>query len=91
MDFRNDKNSDFLSMDEQERFKILHFLEDIHMKFANKQLSHKEEQEITEFFMNYSYNRYQNTNSNKKESENDDKKYIVLGWYIYNFLQKFNS
>jgi hypothetical protein len=65
--------------------KYIFFLENILSKLKNNTLSLEEQKELSEFYINYMFN--------KENIEDDEKikKYVSLGWYIYEFLNKDNN
>ncbi len=65
--------------------KYIFFLENILSKLKNNNLSLEEQKELSEFYINYMFN--------KENIEDDEKikKYVSLGWYIYEFLNKDNN
>lgn len=70
-----------LLINEQERNKHIFFLENLLRKLRNNHLSDEEYRELSEFYINYMFNR-QNTEIDDEKM----RKYIFLGWYIYEFL-----
>lgn len=65
--------------------KYIFFLENLLTKLRDNKISREEEREISEFYINYMFRR--------ENIENDEKKiekYISLGWYIYEILNKDN-
>jgi len=66
-----------------EREKQILFLENLLTKLKNNHLSIEEQRELTEFYVNYMF-----SNQNNKTDEEKIKKYMSLGWYIYEILNK---
>ncbi len=64
-----------------ERERHILFLENLLNKVKNNQLSYEEQRELSEFYINYLY-----FNQNNEIDEKNIKKYISMGWYIYEFL-----
>lgn len=65
--------------------KYIFFLENLLTKLRDNKISREEEREMSEFYINYMFKR--------ENIENDEKKiekYISLGWYIYEILNKDN-
>lgn len=75
-----------LLINEQEKNRHIFFLENLLRKLRNDHLSTEEHKELSEFYINYMFNR--------ENTEIDDeklKKYMFLGWYIYEFLNINNN
>jgi hypothetical protein len=75
-----------LLINEQEKNRHIFFLENLLRKLRNDHLSNEENKELSEFYINYMFNR--------ENTEIDDeklKKYMFLGWYIYEFLNSNNN
>ncbi len=66
-----------------ERDKHIFFLENILSKLKDNRLSEEEQRELSEFYINYMFSRENNEIDQEKM-----KKYMSLGWYIYEFLSK---
>lgn len=64
-----------------EKEKQILFLENLLTKVKNNNISQEEQREISEFYVNYIFNR-----SDHKDDEEKIRKYTSLGWYIYEFL-----
>jgi hypothetical protein len=64
---------------------IIDFLKETITKFENNTLTENERFEITEFYLKYNY-KYINTDDDIEED--NMKKYLTLGWYIYKLLGK---
>lgn len=63
--------------------KYVFFLENLLIKLKNGSISNEEQRELSEFYINYMFKR--------ENIENDEKKYekyLCLGWYIYEILNK---
>ena len=71
-----------------ETAKIARFLEDLLDQYKNGQLTPDEERRITEFYMKERFFRKKPEN---EKDENNEKDYLVLGWYIYEFFLKKNN
>lgn len=66
-----------------EREKQILFLENLLTKLKNNHLSVEEQRDLTEFYVNYMYSEEKDQNDEEKI-----KKYMSLGWYIYEILNK---
>ena len=66
-----------------ERERQILFLENLLSKLKNNHLSIEEQRELSEFYVNYMF-----SNKNDQDDEEKVKKYMSLGWYIYEFLNK---
>ena len=75
------------SITTSKRREIIHFFEDLTHRMKNNLLTDKEEQLITEFYLSHSH-----TNSNISNMDDKDnlKKYLVMGWYVYQSLSNVN-
>jgi hypothetical protein len=73
---------------------LIHFLEDIADRMKNRMLSDQEEKLVSQFYIDHSYytcntsNTSNNSNNNSLDSEKDLRKYITMGWYIYQQLNQ---
>lgn len=74
-------------MSHTKRRDLIHFLEDIADRMKNRMLSDQEEKLVCQFFIDHSYYT-SNTSNNDSESEKDLRKYITMGWYIYQNLDR---
>lgn len=78
-------------MPHPKRRDVIHFLEDIADRMKNRMLSDQEEKLVCQFFIDHSYytsNTYNSNDSNESDSEKDLRKYITMGWYIYQNLDQ---
>lgn len=76
--------SDMSNNNRKEKYEF--FLENLLTKLKNNILSHEEQEELTEFYINYMFRR-ENIEDDRKKLE----KYMSLGWYIYEILNKDNN
>lgn len=71
---------------------VIHFLEDIADRMKNRMLSEQEEKLVCQFFIDHSYTSNTSNTSNNDDSdshtEKDLRKYITMGWYIYQNLDR---
>lgn len=79
----NDKDDIQPVTDDNERCKIVNFLEQIIDKYRLKQLNVEEEKRITEFYIKERF-----LQECGKETGQDPLTYLALGWYIYEELYK---
>jgi predicted GNAT family N-acyltransferase len=66
-----------------EREKQILFLENLLTKLKNNHISVEEQRVLTDFYINYMF-----SNENNQRDEEKIKKYMSLGWYIYEILNK---
>jgi len=59
------------------------FLENLLTKLKSDHMSVKEQQELSEFYINYMF-----SNQNNQNDEEKNLKYMSLGWYFYEILNK---
>lgn len=62
----------------EETTKTVSFLKELIKDIENERISQNDLKKITEFYMNFLYD--------KTSIKEDWKKHLVLGWYIYEFL-----
>jgi hypothetical protein len=74
-------------MSKPTRRDLIHFLEDIADRMKNRMLSDQEEKLVSQFYIDHSYYT-SNTCNNSLDSEKDLRKYITMGWYIYQQLNQ---
>lgn len=77
--------NDISIINDIQKNKYIFFLENLLTKLRDNKISREEEREMSEFYINYMFRR--------ENIENDEKKiekYISLGWYIYEILNKDN-
>jgi len=79
---------------------VIHFLEDIAERMKNRMLSDQEEKLVCQFFIDHSYytsnmsnmsnisNISNISNDSDSHTEKDLRKYITMGWYIYQNLDR---
>lgn len=69
---------------------VIHFLEDIADRMKNRMLSEQEEKLVCQFFIDHSYYTSNTSNNDDSDShtEKDLRKYITMGWYIYQNLDR---
>lgn len=65
---------------------VIHFLEDIADRMKNRMLSEQEEKLVCQFFIDHSYTS--NNDDSDSHTEKDLRKYITMGWYIYQNLDR---
>jgi len=77
-------------MSKPTRRDLIHFLEDIADRMKNRMLSEQEEKLVSQFYIDHSYytSNTSNTSNNSLDSEKDLRKYITMGWYIYQQLNQ---
>lgn len=73
-----------INLNRKEKYEF--FLENLLSKLKNDRLSYEEQEELTEFYINYMFRR-ENIEDDRKKLE----KYMSLGWYIYEILNKDNK
>lgn len=76
--------SDINNNNRKEKYEF--FLENLLTKLKNDRLSNEEQEELSEFYINYMFRR-ENVEDDIKKLE----KYMSLGWYIYEILNKDNK
>lgn len=72
---------------------VIHFLEDIADRMKNRMLSEQEEKLVCQFFIDHSYYTSNTSNTSNNDdsdshTEKDLRKYITMGWYIYQNLDR---
>ena len=68
---------------------VIHFLEDIADRMKNRMLSEQEEKLVCQFFIDHSYtSNTSNNDDSDSHTEKDLRKYITMGWYIYQNLDR---
>jgi hypothetical protein len=64
---------------------IIIYLEDIINDIKNENISEEQKRDLTILYIKNKYNIHRNDN------EENNLKYLSLGWYIYNFLYNKNE
>lgn len=64
---------------------IIIYLEDIINDIKNENISEEQQRELTILYIKNKYNNHKNDN------QENNLKYLSLGWYIYNFLYNKNE